>query len=123
MFSLFLVSGEYDTFSFREMLTQKHTEINDWINLHRKLRDRLVEAERFQLAVEISSKCNLEKNVVLAAWGLSLLKVSSMDLSSSFICFEDAERHAKFSSVSTGRGLGRSKGETRLLSQEATRPE
>ncbi|XP_028968166.1 uncharacterized protein LOC100907039 [Galendromus occidentalis] len=58
----------------KELLTQKNSESNDWMNVHRKLRDRLVEAERFQLAVEISSKCNLEKNVVLAAWGLSLLK-------------------------------------------------
>ncbi|KAK8765076.1 hypothetical protein V5799_032316 [Amblyomma americanum] len=40
----------------------------------RKLRDRLMEAERMALALEVSTKCGLETSGVFAAWGLALLR-------------------------------------------------
>ncbi|GIY07381.1 zinc finger FYVE domain-containing protein 26 [Caerostris darwini] len=40
----------------------------------RKLRDRLLEEERMQLALEISTKFNLEKNGVWSTWGLFCLR-------------------------------------------------
>lgn len=42
--------------------------------LHRPLRDRLVEEERWQLAIEMSTKCGLDSGSVWAAWGLALLR-------------------------------------------------
>ncbi|XP_064484118.1 zinc finger FYVE domain-containing protein 26-like isoform X2 [Ornithodoros turicata] len=41
----------------------------------RKLRDRLTEAERMELALEVATKCRLEKSGIFASWGLALLRV------------------------------------------------
>lgn len=45
----------------------------------RKLRDSLVVAEKWDLAVEISLKCGFPKTGVMAAWGLSCLKSGCFD--------------------------------------------
>ncbi|GFU59897.1 zinc finger FYVE domain-containing protein 26 [Nephila pilipes] len=50
----------------REVLTNKDTV--------RKLRDRLLEEERMNLALEISTKFNLDKTGVWSTWGLFCLK-------------------------------------------------
>ena len=43
--------------------------------LFRSLRDRLLEEERWQLAMEMSTKCGLDCNAVWIGWGLGLLRV------------------------------------------------
>ncbi|OQR75857.1 hypothetical protein BIW11_08153, partial [Tropilaelaps mercedesae] len=64
----------------KELLQQKNSENKDWRNVHRKLRDKLLDAERFQLALEVSTKCNLQTNVVLATWGISMIKAGDWSL-------------------------------------------
>lgn len=59
----------------RELLQQKDASTKNWRSVHRKLRDKLLEDERFQLALEISQTCNLENYTVSAAWGMAMLKV------------------------------------------------
>lgn len=47
-------------------------------NLHyfcsRRLRDKLIENERLQLAVEVSTKCGIDTSGVWSAWGMSCLQ-------------------------------------------------
>lgn len=45
----------------------------------RKLRDSLVVAEKWPLAIEISLKCGFPKTGVMAAWGLACLKAGCFD--------------------------------------------
>lgn len=45
----------------------------------RKLRDSLVVAEKWSLAIEISLKCGFPKTGVMAAWGLACLKAGSLE--------------------------------------------
>lgn len=45
----------------------------------RKLRDSLVVAEKWSLALEISLKCGFPRTGVLAAWGLACLKSGCFD--------------------------------------------
>lgn len=40
----------------------------------RKLRDSLVVAEKWSLAVDLSLKCGFPKTGIMAAWGLACLK-------------------------------------------------
>lgn len=40
----------------------------------RKLRDSLVVAEKWSLAVELSLKCGFPKTGIMAAWGIACLK-------------------------------------------------
>eukprot|EP00795_Rhopilema_esculentum_P014543 gene14543-5610_t len=40
----------------------------------RRLRDRLVDSERFSLAIDVTGKCGLDPGTVWFAWGLSQLK-------------------------------------------------
>lgn len=39
----------------------------------RRLRDKLIEAERLPLAMEVSTKCGLDPTGVWAAWGMACL--------------------------------------------------
>lgn len=48
----------------------------------RKLRDSLVVAEKWSLAIEISLKCGFPKTGVMAAWGLACLKAGCFDTGS-----------------------------------------
>lgn len=49
----------------------------------RKLRDSLVVAEKWSLAVELSLKCGFPKSGIMAAWGIACLKAG---------CFETGKR-------------------------------
>ncbi len=40
----------------------------------RRLRDRLVDSERYSLAIDVTGKCGLDASTVWFAWGISLLK-------------------------------------------------
>lgn len=58
----------------------------------RKLRDSLVVAEKWSLALEISLKCGFPRTGVLAAWGLACLKSGCFDtgMTSSRLSLVDA---------------------------------
>lgn len=43
-------------------------------DLARRVRDRLMQNDRFKLAMEVSTKCQLDTGAVLAAWGMACLK-------------------------------------------------
>lgn len=45
----------------------------------RTLRDNLVVAEKFTLAIEISLKCGLEKTGIMAAWGIACIKSGNFE--------------------------------------------
>ena len=45
----------------------------------RRIRDQLLHDDRFSLAMEISTKCNLDTTGVWAAWGMSWLKVGNFE--------------------------------------------
>lgn len=49
----------------------------------RTLRDNLVAAEKWTLAIDISLKCGLQKTGIMAAWGIALIKAG---------CFETGKR-------------------------------
>lgn len=63
-----------------EMLLRSEEEVNGGLDPQRywqperKLRDRLIESERMVLALEVSTKCGLEKSGIFAAWGLAMLR-------------------------------------------------
>lgn len=40
----------------------------------RRLRDKIIESERFALAIDVTGKCGLDPGAVWFAWGLSQLK-------------------------------------------------
>ena len=40
----------------------------------RRLRDKIIDSERFSLAIDVTGKCGLDPNAVWFAWGLSQLK-------------------------------------------------
>lgn len=46
-------------------------------DLARRVRDRLVQDDRFKLAMEVSTKCQLDTGAVLAAWGVACLKAGN----------------------------------------------
>lgn len=50
----------------------------------RALRDNLVVAEKFPLAIEISLKSGLQKTGIMAAWGIACIKAG---------CFETGSFH------------------------------
>lgn len=39
------------------------------------LRNKLIQEDRMKLAIEVASRCNIEKEPVWAAWGLALLRM------------------------------------------------
>lgn len=41
----------------------------------RILRNKLIQEDRMKLAIEVASRCNIEKEPVWAAWGLALLRM------------------------------------------------
>lgn len=43
-------------------------------DLARRVRDKLMQSHRFKLAMEVSTKCQLDTGNVLAAWGIACLK-------------------------------------------------
>ena len=43
-------------------------------DLARRVRDRLIEDDRFGLAMEVSTKCQLDTGAVWAAWGMACLQ-------------------------------------------------
>lgn len=43
-------------------------------DLARRVRDKLMQENRFKLAMEVSTKCQLDSGEVLAAWGIACLK-------------------------------------------------
>lgn len=45
----------------------------------RTLRDNLVVAEKFSLAIEISLKSGLQKTGIMAAWGIAWIKAGCFD--------------------------------------------
>lgn len=49
----------------------------------RTLRDNLVAAEKWTLAIDISLKCGLQKTGIMAAWGIALIKAG---------CFETGKK-------------------------------
>ena len=64
-------------------LKQRHF-INtfDYISLHflfvyRGLRDKLIEDERLELAMNISTKCGIDPSAVWSAWGMAKLRVGN----------------------------------------------
>ena len=42
-------------------------------DLARRVRDRLIQDDRFRLAMEVSTKCQLDTSAVWAAWGMACL--------------------------------------------------
>jgi len=54
----------------------------------RQLRDELIDEDRMDEAIEVANKCNVEREPVWAAWGLSLLKMGK---------YEQAKEKFKFS--------------------------
>lgn len=40
----------------------------------RRLRDKIIDSERFSLAIDVTGKCGLDPTAVWFAWGLSQLK-------------------------------------------------
>ena len=45
----------------------------------RRIRDQLLQDDRFSLAMEISTKCNLDSISVWASWGMAWLKVGNFE--------------------------------------------
>lgn len=45
----------------------------------RRIRDQLLQDDRFSLAKEISTKCNLDTLSVWASWGMALLRVGDFE--------------------------------------------
>ena len=45
----------------------------------RRIRDQLLQDDRFSLAMEISTKCNLDTLSVWASWGMAWLKVGDFE--------------------------------------------
>ena len=43
-------------------------------DLARRVRDRLIQDDRFYLAMEVSTKCQLDASAVWSAWGMMALK-------------------------------------------------
>ena len=43
-------------------------------DLARRVRDRLIQDDRFSLAMEVSTKCQLDAGAVWSAWGMMALK-------------------------------------------------
>lgn len=48
-------------------------------NSLRTLRDNLVVAEKWSLAIEISLKCGLQKTGIMAAWGIACIKAGCFE--------------------------------------------
>ncbi|XP_072171552.1 uncharacterized protein [Diadema setosum] len=65
LLSLFVSSNCPDVPSIQQLTTPDKA---------RRIRDKLVLAERLSLAMEVSTKCGLEPGAVWAAWGLSCLQ-------------------------------------------------
>ena len=61
-----LVSSRYKRIpSIQELTTS---------DLARRIRDRLIQDDRFRLAMEVSTKCQLDTSTVWSAWGMAYLK-------------------------------------------------
>jgi len=45
----------------------------------RQLRDRLISGDKMKMALEVATKCNIEREPVWAEWGLSLLEMGFFD--------------------------------------------
>ena len=63
----------------RLMVTSRYSKIPSLLeltkpDLARRVRDRLIQDDRFSLAMEVSTKCQLDSGAVWSAWGLALLK-------------------------------------------------
>jgi tetratricopeptide (TPR) repeat protein len=70
--------------------------LNDAVKA-RQLRDELIDEDRMDEAIEVANKCNVEREPVWAAWGLSLLKMGK---------YEQAKEKFKYS-LSKYRTLSR----------------
>ena len=46
--------------------------------LARRVRDRLVQEDQFELAMEVSTKCQLDTSVVWSAWGVACLRCGEL---------------------------------------------
>lgn len=46
----------------------------------RRVRDRLVAEDRFELAMEVSTKCQLDSNTVWTAWGMGCIKAGEFQM-------------------------------------------
>lgn len=47
--------------------------------LARRVRDRLVQEDQFEMAMEVSTKCQLDTSVVWSAWGMACLRCGQLD--------------------------------------------
>ena len=47
--------------------------------LARRVRDRLIQVDQFDLAMEVSTKCQLDTGVVWCAWGVACLRCGELD--------------------------------------------
>lgn len=61
-----LVSARYSKIPSIQELTKS--------DLARRVRDRLIKDDRFGLAMEVSTKCQLDTGAVWSAWGVACLK-------------------------------------------------
>ena len=61
-----LVSARYNKIPSIQELTKP--------DLARRVRDKLIKADRFGLAMEVSTKCQLDTSAVWSAWGMACLK-------------------------------------------------
>jgi zinc finger FYVE domain-containing protein 26 len=50
-----------------------------YCHFNRRLRDKLLEDDRFTLAQEVSTKCNLDMSAVWAAWGMACLRAGKYE--------------------------------------------
>ena len=63
-------------------------------DLARRIRDRLIQDDRFRLAMEVSTKCQLDTSAVWGAWGMACLKCGDFTTARNKFkhCFQVRER-------------------------------
>ena len=79
--------------------------------LARRVRDRLVQEDQFELAMEVSTKCQLDTGVVWSAWGVACLRCGELERAREKFkhCFQVSlsltHTHPTFPSVSRSLSL------------------
>ena len=66
-------------------------------DLARRIRDRLIQDDRFRLAMEVSTKCQLDTSAVWGAWGMACLKCGDFTTARNKFkhCFQVREREGE----------------------------
>lgn len=95
-----LVSARYTKIPSIQELTKS--------DLARRVRDRLIKDDRFGLAMEVSTKCQLDTGAVWSAWGMACLRSGDFTEAKSKFkhCFQVPNRGKGDEEGGGGRGDG-----------------